>query len=198
MEAAGQLFAERGLNAVTVRDIAGKAGTHLSALNYHFGSKDALYREVLLHACRSALVSPEEREYLRSLDPHDALFLFVKEAIEQYTKQTASNWELAVIDRESWYPSPVFEEVVDEYFRPETDFIAEIISRISGKSANSREVRMALIGLVGLLTLYGYYDYFIDAVAPDLRKTFHEEDWLVKNIVNMVLAAVEQQETEDS
>ena len=143
-------------------------------------------------------MSPEEREYLQNLDPRDALFLFVKGIIEQYTKQTTSNWELAIIDRESWYPSPVFEEVVDEFFRPEMDFIANIISHISGKSADSHEVRFAIIGLVGLLTLYGYYDYFIDAVAPDLRKTFHEEDWLVKNIIHMVLAAVEQQETEES
>ena len=196
IEAAGQLFAERGFNAVTVRDIAGKADTHLSALNYHFRSKDALYREVLLHACRSALMSPEEREYLQNLDPRDALFIFIKEAIEQYSKQTASNWELAMIDRESWYPNPVFGEVVQEYFRPEMDFIAKIISRISGKPVESHEVRFAIIGLVGLLTLYGYYHHYIDAIAPDLRETFHEKDWLVRNIIHMVLAATIPQETE--
>jgi len=196
IEAAGQLFSQRGFSAITVRDIARKAGTHLSALNYHFKGKDALYREVLLHACRSALMSPEEHEYLQNLDPRDALFLFVKGVIEQYKKQTTSHWELAIIDRESWYPSPVFEEVVDEFFRPETDFIAEIIGRISGKPAGSNEVRFAIIGLIGLLTLYGYYDYFIDAVAPDLRNVFYEKDWLVKNIIHMILAATTQQEAE--
>jgi AcrR family transcriptional regulator len=198
MEAAGQLFAMWGFNAVTVRDIAKKAGTHLSALNYHFRSKDALYREVLLHACRSALVSSNERAYLESLDPQEALFLFVKEAIGQYAKQTASNWEMAIIDREFWEPSPVFDEVVQEYFRPETEFIAGIISRISGKPAQSPEVRLALIALTGLLSLFGYYDHYIDAVAPGLREVFSEEDWLVMNIVYMVLAAVEDEKTDSS
>ena len=196
MEAAGQLFTERGFNGVTVRDIAKKADTHLSALNYHFGSKEALYRDVLLHACRSSLLSPEEREYLQNLDPHDALFLFVKESISQYSKQTESNWELAIIDRECWYPSPVFEEVVDEFFRPETNFLAEIISRISGKPPQSHEIRFATIGLIGLLSLFGYYSHYVNAIAPGLRKIFHEDDWLVKNIIHMVLEAAKGQEVE--
>ena len=196
IEAAGQLFTERGFSAVTVRDIAKKADTHLSALNYHFRSKDALYREVLLHACRSSLMSPEEREYLQGLDPRDALFVFVKEAIKQYSKQTASNWELAIIDRECWYPSPVFEEVVQEFFRPESDFLAEIISRIAGKPAESNEVRFATIGLIGLLSLFGYYNHYVDAIAPGIRKIFHKDDWLVRIVIHMVLEAAKGQETE--
>ena len=196
IEAAGQLFTEKGFSAVTVREIAKKADTHLSALNYHFRSKDALYREVLLYACRSALMSTEERDYLLNLDPNEALFIFVSEAIKQYSKQTVSNWELAIIDRECWYPSPVFEEVVDVFFRPETDFIAEIIGRITDKPAQSNEIRFATIGLIGLLSLFGYYNHYVNAIAPGLRKIFHKDDWLVKIIIHMVLEAAKVQEVE--
>jgi AcrR family transcriptional regulator len=197
-EAAGVLFALRGFHGVTVRDIAKKADTHLSALNYHFQSKDALYREVLMYACRSALVSLEKRTYFESLDPEEALFLYVKEAIKQYTKQTESNWELAIIDRECWYPSAVFEEVVDEYFKPEMDFISQIIGRIADKPAESHEIRFASIGLIGLLALFGYYNYYVDAIAPGLRKSFHKNDWLVRNIIRMVLRTAKGREAERS
>src|SRR5262245_6031194 len=45
--AASELFAERGFHATTIRDIAERAGANVAAGNYHYGSKKALYREVL-------------------------------------------------------------------------------------------------------------------------------------------------------
>ncbi len=45
-----RLFAERGYDASSVRDITGSAGANVGAVTYHFGSKDALYRAVLERA----------------------------------------------------------------------------------------------------------------------------------------------------
>ena len=45
--AATTLFAERGFHGTTVRDIAERAGANVAAGNYHYGSKKALYLEVL-------------------------------------------------------------------------------------------------------------------------------------------------------
>jgi len=47
LAAASQLFAERGFHGTTIRDIAERAGVNVAAGNYHFGSKKALYLEVL-------------------------------------------------------------------------------------------------------------------------------------------------------
>ena len=68
IEAAGRLFARKGLKGVTVREIAKDAQTHLGALNYHFRSKDELYREVLLEACRETSISPEEQKLLLQIN----------------------------------------------------------------------------------------------------------------------------------
>jgi AcrR family transcriptional regulator len=42
LDAAEQLFAERGFEAVSVRDITGKAEANVAAINYHFGTREAL------------------------------------------------------------------------------------------------------------------------------------------------------------
>lgn len=46
LEAAERLFAERGFEATSVRAVTGRAGANLAAVNYHFGSKTGLIREL--------------------------------------------------------------------------------------------------------------------------------------------------------
>ncbi|MFF8830911.1 TetR/AcrR family transcriptional regulator [Streptomyces sp. NPDC015131] len=58
--AASGLFAERGYDRATVRDIAARAGVNQALLFRHFGSKQALFGEV---------VSRDGREQLRSTPP---------------------------------------------------------------------------------------------------------------------------------
>lgn len=44
---AHHLFAEKGVNAVGVREIAKEADVNVAAINYHFGNKDKLYAETI-------------------------------------------------------------------------------------------------------------------------------------------------------
>src|SRR5207247_5047290 len=47
LRAAERLFADRGFKDVTVRDICRAARANVAAVNYHFGDKLGLYREVM-------------------------------------------------------------------------------------------------------------------------------------------------------
>jgi AcrR family transcriptional regulator len=47
LKAATRLFAERGYEATSIRTLAAKARVNQAAINYHFKSKDGLYREIL-------------------------------------------------------------------------------------------------------------------------------------------------------
>lgn len=46
LDAAEELFAERGFAETSLRMITSKAGVNLAAVNYHFGSKNALIQSV--------------------------------------------------------------------------------------------------------------------------------------------------------
>ena len=46
LDAALDLFSERGLTGTTVRDIAGRANVNVAAISYYFGGKDELYKAV--------------------------------------------------------------------------------------------------------------------------------------------------------
>lgn len=47
LKTAHKLFAEKGINAVGVREIAKEAEVNVAAINYHFGNKETLYRETI-------------------------------------------------------------------------------------------------------------------------------------------------------
>jgi AcrR family transcriptional regulator len=66
LEVAERLFAERGLDAVSIRDIIAAAGANLGAINYHFGTKDRLIEAVF-----ERRLVPSTQEQLRALDAVD-------------------------------------------------------------------------------------------------------------------------------
>jgi len=68
--AAEKLFAQNGLQKVTVRDITAEAGVNLASLNYHFGSKNALANEVF-RTRSSELNRDRIRMLQQAMEKHD-------------------------------------------------------------------------------------------------------------------------------
>lgn len=62
LEAASALFAERGYERATVRDIAERAGVNQALLFRYFGSKKALFGEVVAHDGQEQLHTTPPRE----------------------------------------------------------------------------------------------------------------------------------------
>jgi len=67
LDAAESLFADRGFAATSMRTLTTSAEVNLSAVNYHFGSKERLIRAVFARRLR-----PLNRERLALLDRVDA------------------------------------------------------------------------------------------------------------------------------
>ncbi|MEM5788918.1 MAG: TetR family transcriptional regulator, partial [Syntrophobacteraceae bacterium] len=63
MKVAQRLFADRGLDGTSMRDITDTAGVNLASVNYHFGSKDGLISAVF-----ERHLTPVNEERLAMLD----------------------------------------------------------------------------------------------------------------------------------
>lgn len=64
-EVAAELFAERGIDGVSVREISRLSNVSIAAIYYHFKSKEGLFAEVCLHKYEDF-----ERELLKRINAH--------------------------------------------------------------------------------------------------------------------------------
>src|SRR5437868_11325514 len=55
LDAAGEVFSERGYYDATVREICARAGANVAAVNYHFRDKERLYTTCLARWAQTAL-----------------------------------------------------------------------------------------------------------------------------------------------
>jgi AcrR family transcriptional regulator len=84
LRSAAVLFARHGYDGASVRDICADAGASANAIHYHFGNKDALYRQVLE---RFSAVQSEAGARILTAPPRDLadletrLTLFVEETL---------------------------------------------------------------------------------------------------------------------
>ena len=88
LDAAEQLFAEKGFAETSLRLITSKAGVNLAAVNYHFGSKKSLIQAVFVRfldpfvsSLERELDEREQRGDLRQLSLEGLLEMLVDQAL---------------------------------------------------------------------------------------------------------------------
>jgi AcrR family transcriptional regulator len=129
VKAATAVFSEFGYDGGSVRLITQRASANQAAINYHFGGKEGLYREVLL-AAAEALEKESflDAEELDSLTPEAALRLYLRQFLSPLIKRDRVSQYLRLYTQESVKPSAVFKSFVES--RPPRIFrLAELVVR---------------------------------------------------------------------
>jgi AcrR family transcriptional regulator len=124
LEAAEKLFAERGIEGVSIRDITQAANVNLAAINYHFGSKQALTAEVFKHClgplnARRLELLDEVEEKAGDKPPklEPVLEAMIRPAVERgFDPQQDNETFLRLTGRCLSEPNAEIEQLVQEHF----------------------------------------------------------------------------------
>lgn len=189
VEAAGKLFAEKGFSSVTVREIVTAADTHLSALNYHFKGKEALYKAVVEDACCVVAIDSASQAGLLALEPKDALVTYIKEAVSG-GKRDALEWRIALVSRVVTSPDELSAQAVEQYFTSEMVFLAKLVSRVVGEEKDSDKVQFGVLALFGLIDSFNFYGGYASKVTPAFIEKAQNSNWLANHIVTVVCSGI--------
>jgi AcrR family transcriptional regulator len=123
LDEAEALFALRGYDAVSVREITGAADCNLAAVNYHFGNKQNLYLEVFRSRWlpRAVRIQKCFRESLASngaLTPSTVVESLAQAFIEGPLSEEERKRHHQLISGELAKPTEAFQMIADQAFRP--------------------------------------------------------------------------------
>jgi TetR/AcrR family transcriptional regulator, regulator of cefoperazone and chloramphenicol sensitivity len=130
LDEAEALFALKGYDSVSVREITGAANCNLAAVNYHFGNKKKLYLEVfrsrwLPRATRIKKKFQESLKATGSLTPSAVVQSLARSFLEGPLSEEEHHRHHQLIFSELAKPTEAFEMVADQAFRPLFDSLIE-------------------------------------------------------------------------
>lgn len=135
--AANKLFAQKGYSATTTRDIAKEAGTNLALINYHFGSKENLYKKVV-------------REKLMILIGAMGPILSDEEiSLEEKIESIVGNYTTLLLENEE-LPIFILSELTvnKEFFVDITQNTRQLAQPVIDKQLNERELDLSAVDLI--------------------------------------------------
>ena len=144
LDAAGPVFAEKGFQAATVRDICQRACVNAASVNYYFGDKETLYIETvrLARQLRARQFPLPERPF--GTPPEVRLRDFIVTLLHRVLAGSDVSWNTKLMMREVLHPTKACRSLVEEYIRPQFDVLSGIVRRIgpggdfSGRSAEDQ------------------------------------------------------------
>jgi AcrR family transcriptional regulator len=130
LETAERLFGERGFKMVTVREICKAAEANVAAVNYHFGDKMGLYREVLQGAIDAMRETNEAaREAGQGQAPEEQLRRYIGVFLHRVLRSGREGLH-RLITREMNDPTPALDALVEQGVRPRVEYLSGVISQI--------------------------------------------------------------------
>jgi AcrR family transcriptional regulator len=140
LQAGARLFADRGFRKVTVRDICRVARANVAAVNYHFGDKLGLYREVLQSAIDGMRATSDmARQAGAGRPPEEQLRKFVEIFVHRIL--TPGNDTIhKLVQREMTDPTPALDSLVEQGVRPRVEYLSGLIAQIMDVPATDQRV----------------------------------------------------------
>ncbi|MBG0791268.1 MAG: CerR family C-terminal domain-containing protein [Desulfovibrionaceae bacterium] len=190
LAAAIQVFADKGFDSATVRDICGRAKANVAAVNYHYGSKDGLYAAVLAeifptgeerHAQITPDLSPEERlrEFIRGL---------ASDIFERGSDTIAQRW--AIFLREMAKPSGNLDYIVQHHVQPRADELRCILSEILGPNAPDTTLAYCSANIWALMLDHLLIQPILDRLTPDRPAADNGLDLFVDHVFRFSLGGL--------
>ena len=148
LEAAGEIFAEKGFQKATVREICDRAAANIAAVNYHFRDKDRLYVEVIQHAHHCGTEDPLP-EWPPGTAPTVKLREYIRRMLTRMLDERRPAWHAQLMIREMTEPTEACVALVESYLRPRYERLDEILTELVSLETSAADRHLIAFSIVG-------------------------------------------------
>jgi len=188
LNAAGEVFADRGFHAATIKEITDRAGASLASVNYHFQDKAELYAAVLRRIAEEvAEVVPPDAQLTG--DAAERFGQFILYFCRRLMGREKPVWEQVLMAREMAEPTDALEPLYEQVMRPLTEKLSALIAELLGMPPADRAVGLAAASVIGQCVYYMRHRNLFSRMHPQLSDR-PDADQLATHIAAFSLAGI--------
>lgn len=191
LEAAAIVFAEHGFAATTIRMICGRAQVNLAAVNYHFGNKEGLYREVLRYVRQCAYDRyPPTCGLAGDATPEQRLHAFIRSFLLRTSGDERNLGFGTLVMRELVEPTTALDMLVDEGIRSLFGQLVDIVRAIIGDQEENGVVLACARSIISQCLFYLFSRPVISRMAPEQKFDHEDVAMITEQIMSFSLNAL--------
>lgn len=165
LEAAGEVFAERGFREATIREICRRAKANVAAINYHFGQKEELYKAVFDYA--RAYAPRFNEPALSAGSAEQRLRAIVHSLLERFYDGGRPAWLSKLIAREMTDPTNMLDGLVQYQLRPNFERLKAIVIELTGSQVDGESLRLCVFSIAAQWLYYFHCGHAIKRLSPE-------------------------------
>lgn len=168
IEAAGQLFAQKGYNQVSVREICKEADFNTAAVNYYFGSKKDLFIQVVRYAFAQVRTDRTEDEALPAEQQlRRFIELTLQHIISQNQSQNHPQWHQQLMLRVMNEDAGLFQEAMHSVIKSEFSELHDIVKRLMPHE-DARKRHLVCFSILGQCLFFHHNRMLVQIIEPSL------------------------------
>jgi AcrR family transcriptional regulator len=187
-----RLFAEKGFEAATTREICEAAGTNISAISYYFGDKAGLYRSVFIEPIGETKRHSDMASYL-GLPLAEALGKFFAEFLDPLKKGEEIRLVMKLHFREMIEPTGIRQQQAESKIKPQHEILVAIIKAHLDLQRMDIDVHRLAFAVIGMAVYFYVGQEVVTAISPQILNTSEALDVLAERLAAYAVSMIEDE-----
>lgn len=188
--AALRLFAEKGYEAATTREICDAAAANISAIRYYFGDKAGLYRVVFTEPMGETKCHTNIATY-SDLPLAEALGRFFTEFLDCLKMGEEIRLVMKLHFREMIEPTGIWQQEIDTEIKPQHEALVAMLKEHLGLQRIDADLHRLAFAIVGMAVYFYVGQEVVTAISPQLLSTPKVIDVLAERLSGYAVSMIE-------
>ena len=194
LHVAGKVFAEKGFEHATIREIVREANANLASVNYHFGDKERLFVEAVKYAHQYRDQLAPLPIWSPSTPPEQKLRDFIEVMVRRVLVIPGMPWQHQLMMRVTVERPDTVRDIVESFIRPNNSQLLSIIDELVPPDTPPHRRQLFAFSVVGQCFFHHIARPIVTLLVDQEERERHfTPEQIADHIAEVCLAALGRQ-----